>query len=114
MRDKLIELFLAPMKLPIHNPKDFVRVTAEAYADRLLENGIIVPPCKVGDTVYYIFEGEIRELTVISLSYMFSTTFKHFILHTTNYRGAVLSYEIKDIGKTVFRTREEAEEYRGG
>lgn len=78
-------------------------------ADHLLANGVIVPPCKVGDAVYYIFESEIRKLTVISLSYMFSKTFKHFIFHTQNYRGAVLSYEFKDIGKTVFLTKEEAE-----
>jgi uncharacterized protein YqgQ len=78
-------------------------------ADYLLENGVIVPPCKVGDIVYYIFEGEIRELTVISLSYTFSENIKHFNLHTTNYRGAVLSYEIKNIVKTVFLTKEEAE-----
>lgn len=28
-------------------------------ADYLLENGVIVPPCKVGDTVYYICFGKI-------------------------------------------------------
>ena len=78
-------------------------------ADDLLANGVIVPPCKVGDTVYMIFENEIRELRVISLSYLFSSSFNHFNLHTENSRGAVLSYEMKDIGKTVFLTKEEAE-----
>ena len=28
--------------------------TVEYLADYLIEHGIIVPPCKVGDTVYYI------------------------------------------------------------
>ena len=81
----------------------------EYLADKLLQNGVIVPPCKVGDTVYMIFENEIRELRVISLSYLFSSSFNHFNLHTENSRGAVLSYEMKDIGKTVFLTKEEAE-----
>lgn len=78
-------------------------------ADYLLANGVIVPPCKVGDTVYMVFNNEIIELTVISLSYMLLTSFKQFNALTMNYRGAVLSYEIKDIGKTVFLTLEEAE-----
>jgi hypothetical protein len=67
-------------------------------------------PCAVGDTVYMIFENEIRKLTVISLSYLFTSSFKHFNLHTVNSRGAVLGYEMKDFGKTVFLTREEAEQ----
>ena len=104
-RDRLIELIEQAEGL---KNNDFPSV--EEIADYLLANGVIVLPCKVGDAVYYIFESEIRKLTVISLSYMFSKTFKHFILHTQNYRGAVLSYEFKDIGKTVFLTKEEAEQ----
>lgn len=30
-------------------------VDAEKYADRLLANGLIVPPCKVGDYVWLVF-----------------------------------------------------------
>ena len=82
----------------------------EYLADKLLQNGIIVPICNVGDKVYMIFENEIRELRVISLSYLFLSSFNHFNLHTENSRGAVLSYEMKDIGKTVFLTKSQAEE----
>lgn len=38
---------------------DFNGTDEEGYADfadRLLANGIIVPPCKVGDTVYFVSE----------------------------------------------------------
>lgn len=38
--------------------------TVEQIADYLLANGVIVPPCKVGDTVYYI--GGIRNSLVKS------------------------------------------------
>ncbi len=49
-RDRLIEI----LKVPIH-PKIGVD-PAEVVADYLLANGVIVPPCKVGDTVYYVHE----------------------------------------------------------
>ena len=47
MRDRLIEL--------IHDSDlslDSVRLT-----DHLLANGVIVPPCKIGDTVYVVSQG---------------------------------------------------------
>lgn len=101
-------VFLLPEDL--RGTEDFsVSAFIEALQMYKEKDRYIKLPCKVGDIVYYIFEGEIRELTVISLSYMFSENIKHFNLHTTNYRGAVLSYEIKDIGKTVFLTKVEAE-----
>lgn len=109
-RDKLIELLkkaddIASKKLIM----DYDDAIAD-NADYLIANGVIVPHCNVGDTVYMIFENEIRELRVISLSYLFSSSFNHFNLHTENSRGAVLSYEMKDIGKSVFLTKEKAEE----
>lgn len=44
MRDRLMAL-INDVVHPCH---------AGALADYLIENGVIVPPCKVGDTVYYI------------------------------------------------------------
>ena len=57
MRDRLIELLMNSPKLPITvggrtNGKTYQ--TAGNIADHLLANGVIVPPCRVGDTVYYI------------------------------------------------------------
>ena len=46
MRDRLIELLI----------KSGVTWNPCGVADHLLENGIIVPPCKVGDTIYQIRE----------------------------------------------------------
>lgn len=34
------------------------RCQIEAIADHLLSNGVIVPPCKVGDTVYVVSQGQ--------------------------------------------------------
>ena len=47
-------------------------VILEEYAEELLANGVIVPPCKVGDTVYhtyYLFkELIVEELKVLELT----------------------------------------------
>ena len=46
MRDKLIEL--------LDGKSIDTKADVEYVADYLLENGVIVPPCKVGDTVYQL------------------------------------------------------------
>lgn len=46
MRDRLIEL--------IESARHWGSNTSEEIADRLLANGVIVPPVKVGDIVYSI------------------------------------------------------------
>ena len=49
MRDRLIELFDnwgLEQHIPFHTERAML-------ADYLLANGVIVPPCKVGDTVYF-------------------------------------------------------------
>ena len=57
-RERLIELLMqgdiAAAKQRVFNCC-MCRREAETIADYLLENGVIVPPCKVGDMVY-IFE----------------------------------------------------------
>ena len=81
----------------------------EYLADKLLQNGAIVPPCKVGDKLYSVFNGDVKELKVISYSLLNSTIGIYQNIHTVNSRGAVVSYELHDFGKTVFLTKEEAE-----
>ena len=72
------------------------------YED-LEEQGLILKlPCKVGDTVYYIEDGEICELVVYSYDIR---PLQRFAL--SRY-GTRLNF--KQFGKTAFRTREEAEE----
>lgn len=47
MRDKLKELIQ-------QGAKGHTLMPTESIVDYLLENGVIVPPSKIGDTVYYI------------------------------------------------------------
>ena len=84
---------------------------AEFFADRLLAEGVIVPPCNVGQTVYIIgWDDNIEEFTVKDIAYEegnFGAYFYRF--------RAVMGEEIdihftnNNIGTRVFLTREEAE-----
>lgn len=59
-RERLIELIQSAVG-------GCARHWAEVIADYLLAHGVIVPPCKVGDTVYYLgglYNSLIRSATV--------------------------------------------------
>ena len=61
-------------------------------------------PCKVGDTVYYPFAGKVLERQIVCFVYRNGATITFFDECLTE------SCEITDFGKTVFLTREEAEQ----
>ena len=73
----------------------------EFLADRLLaDKDIIVPPCKVGDTVYYIALGKVYKGKCHAI------TMKHTLqVHLYDFDGDNASYP----AKKVFLTKEEAE-----
>lgn len=100
MRDRLIEVLL-------QKP---TKCTFEQLADFLLANGVILPPCKVGDTVWYELFGEINCATVY---FCRGDVYRHgFVLTDANARdvnGMEMCFDGKCIGKTVFLTRKEAE-----
>lgn len=50
MKDRLIEL----LRQAEHKYLNLLEFEKDILADYLLENGVIVPPCKVGQTVYVI------------------------------------------------------------
>lgn len=102
MREKLIELIQKSVRC--------ARNFAEVIADYLLENGVIVPPCKVGDTVYELQNKRIQAYTIETVTYNgryfnFSWVLKD---HKGIY-GNVYGFDSSQIGKIVFLTRDEAE-----
>ena len=120
MRDRLIELINFA-----HNGvgamKNRHKTVAEIVADYLLENGVIVPPCKVGTTVYrivklygdktpIIVEGEVFE---IALTHENVEIKKRFYFLEKDGNKIINRYslwcEFDEFGKTVFLTKEEAE-----
>ena len=111
MRDRLIELLQGAYDKYIN----LLEFEKNIIADHLLANGVIVPPCKVGDTLYDISEffadydcPEMYELKDKEMSF-------------EKYKGEYrFTYDCcyiypDEIGKTVFLTREEAEQaLKGG
>ena len=107
-RDRLIELIKnAPRKEVVYGDikLDKPIQTVQTIADYLLANGVIVPPCKVGDKVYIIgiFTGQFITNQVVAINYGESGLFLLLDSYT------VVSVE-EQLGKTVFLTKEEAEE----
>ena len=54
MRDRLIELVKQRLPYGVSVGAKFEQRFCEKVADYLLANGVIVPPCKIGDKVYYL------------------------------------------------------------
>lgn len=75
-------------------------------ADHLLANGVIVPPCKVGDTVYTIEVGKVKERTLEKIE--FSSEGRIYLAFRWRGGGYEL-VQVGEIGKTIFLTKEEAE-----
>lgn len=73
------------------------------------EGRLVVPPCKVGDTVFDIFGGSVKEETIVSITFLISQSVKHMTIHAENHRGAITELELLRFGKTWFLTHEEAE-----
>ena len=119
MRERLICLIknaekAFPNDKPVLDIEEFV-------ADYLLANGVIVPPCKVGDTVYEINKmclgcihftdsgySDWCECTLDDDKLMFECDFDKECIYEIIPKN--FGYEmIGNFGKTVFLTREEAE-----
>ena len=110
-REKLIELTQISLN---ENIGKSCRL-AENIADYLLANGVIVPPCKVGDKVYIIRKNKISyvkecEVVFVGISADKKCSYFNFV---ENYADGTFkkSYSMvfDVIGKTVFLTKEEAE-----
>ena len=87
---------------------DLDRLKELVQADREGRCAVLLP-CKVGDKLYKISENGVKEVVVQSIVFMLSHTVNHLTVHIANERGAMTEIEIKDFGKTVFLTLEEAE-----
>lgn len=95
----------------------------EEIADYLLANGVIVPPCKVGDKLFILYDddygeyecgelciGVLQELRVFAECGI--SGYPNIQECPEYYCGQPFcstSFTRKDFGKTVFLTREEAE-----
>lgn len=82
--------------------------TNDLVADYLLENRIIVPPYKIGDTVYYVSRGRIERLKIRNINYSFRD--REYYVYLENDRGSAMCIGYRQlIGYKLFNTLEEAE-----
>ena len=109
-RERLIELIREAMKNHEITVENYVIPTSDYIADYLLKNGIVVPPCKVGDMVYGITAKGIREIKIESIHYWCSGIWKCNGWSGKGKYRVGYEFSFDDIGKTVFLTREEAEQ----
>jgi hypothetical protein len=128
-RDKLVELLKTPNKsvfLREANPHFVTEETDEdtIIADYLIANGVIVPPCKVGDEIWVVEEGD-------TTCYMFLAKSKGCVIATSWINDydvdETIEYHIEETQDNLdtdlvvfsdnicFATREEAEQaLKGG
>jgi hypothetical protein len=99
MKDRLIELLDI-----IIQPGE---KTMGDIADYLLSNGVIVPPCKVGDTVYFLCRDQETYEWYICEKEVYSITVYDNSTHI--YVSPICSFIEMEIGYRLFLTREEAE-----
>ena len=110
-RDRLIELIKnAPttdtvfgdikLKTPIQ--------TVQTIADYLLANGVIVPPCKVGDKAWFIFELD-NEWQVCGETVVDFSTKGFYYSEFLDGTGAQILVPYEEIGERVFFDNSKAE-----
>ena len=97
-RDRLIELL-----------GDYLY--SEQIADYLLANGVIVPPCKVGDNLYYIATCKTAE--DFGKKYVSWEKVKQISINSHGkwvylMENSLIAFD--EIGKIIFLTKEEAEQ----
>lgn len=109
MKERLIEI----VKESLVKNIDYTNRLAERITDDLLAQGVIVPPCKVGDTVYYLTSIDTEEeldVTEIFCGVVVSVGYDTSLwIHIHYDNGLTYYHSASDFGNTVFLTKEEAE-----
>lgn len=116
-REKLTELIYSAIKNVCCVPmgmtmKEAEKLICEQLAGCLLVNGVIIPPCKVGDKLYCIIDGLILdEESFVSEETVSEVGSRGYWLSGCVGGGDDMAIfePWETIGKTAFRSREEAE-----
>ena len=116
MRERLIELLTKTFD---EQYEKRMLITPQHTADHLLANGVVCLPCKVGDKTFLLLEKISGGYDIIESKCMkivdngYGKDFSMFF--DCAEIGNTLEFDIYHFGKTVFLTREEAEQaLKGG
>ena len=113
-RERLIELLYKRLRKHEVDIENYAIPLPEYFADYLLENGVMVLPCKINDHVWFIksafsvlskpLEARIIDIRGISID-------RNILYETiTLYNDLARRFTSNDIGTKVFLTKEEAEQ----
>ena len=104
MRDRLIEL----TKTSLIRHIDKSCKLAENIADDLLADGVIAPPCNIGDTLYYPVFTTNRVLLYKVISIKLNSKGLYVVCENCLSKSQ-MTHQAEQIGKTIFLTKREAE-----
>lgn len=114
MRNRLVELLRTVDNMRL------MRAGFSECADYLLANGVIVPPCKVGQTVYqtillkdktaFIVERKVVGFHLGDFPDIRGHKRPQYLIVYHDATNSITHIDIDQIGKTVFLTKEEAEQ----
>lgn len=106
MRDRLVEMLKTASYY-----LDEQDVLCNRIADHLIENGVRILPCDVGDTIYYLDGSIIVESKVHCISFGGRYgDYKGGQIHIYDSDKDNITVKLDDFGKTVFLTKEQAEQ----
>jgi hypothetical protein len=107
MRDRLVELIK-------EGANGHTLMPTDSIADYLIANGVVLPPCRVGQTVYMVtLDGKIRDITVTDVSIKVShwetwyDILGAYMVDNIKHIIAVLPCKI---GEIIFYTKYQAEQ----
>lgn len=107
MRDKLSEIIQSAVG-------GCAKYWADVIADKIIAEGVIVPPCKVGTTLYFLYNSPYADKPDLTPR-IYKTTDWYFevdktgiVINTSDIHSFNKKYDYH-LGKTVFLPREEAE-----
>ena len=91
---------------------------AEEIANAIIADGWMKIPCRVGNTIYVLSNGMVHQTEVIKIKYEEEAENHGKFVRARIYAvmfNVLQEFNFSDIGKTVFLTREEAEQkLKGG
>ena len=112
MKERLVELIDKAKKEYVNDVTDHTET--EYIVEGLLNEGVIVPPCKVGDTVFVIYPGYEKEIERGIADEIIIDEYRNvrvLIVEPETNDGRVYRYrKPSEWGEFVFSTKEEAEQ----
>lgn len=112
MRERLIELLEEAKAQALNTVGSLNEGWGAWYADYLLKNGVVLFPCKIGDTIFilsqYISRGDEYHLIECKVEQITYTEGRAYCV-VSNSRGTLFEAEEGEFGYTAFCIKEEAE-----